>query len=858
MTDLVLDEEIRIGPERRLQAALDQRSSPLDIAGLTRQVLRWRELTRREDGPWSAPPHPGWCRVYANHWTRAGVLVAGEAGQPTFRGTIPLALPAGYRGPADAFDRAHAASGNLGATRDRGEAERPLDPFLEGLPDIESYRNTAQREAVRAALRCQPGSVLHVVLPTGTGKSLVGLARAIGGSRRRTTVVVMPTVALAIDQERKLLRSQLVEGLPEQLAYLGSLSPSEKNAFAQRVATGRQRVLFASPEALVAPQLSRALLQLAGDGGLDALVIDESHLTVTWGRTFRPHFQLLGALRRSLHEAVERTGRTSFATITLTGTMTQATADGLVQVFPPMAGGRVAFVGSAWIRPEPRFTVVHAGSLDAARRTVLDLMHHLPRPGIVYVNRVNEAEPDRRHFSDGPPLRELLSEAGFDRWLPFTGQTGDQQRADRLEAWSGTESVPLADWMVATSAFGLGIDVPDVRSVIHLGIPESFDRYYQEVGRGGRDGHASLSVLLTYDGAVRDAAKLGSGRFLSGEVAIPRWHRLRGNELDSPSAAPGHRILNVTSRQDGRPATQLDAAWNIHLVRMLEEARAIELLIDPVGVAHEVNNDPGTQLPRSGAPLGPAATPVALVGRPGPSPANPATPEDYDTLVASARARATAATRSGRSQLEALARSSACISDLAAQAYSVRIPEAHFSLGVAATARGCGRCQAATCHSVTEGPWTFGFEVRPFDEFPVDDPRALYLDETYLVRADTSEDRSELLVSLLEFGIPRVAGDIPQLTDRRHQRRARRATTARLGWVLHDPGDLSRRASMSSLIFATRSVPRALLNPGSQGAVIVIDSTTSVETERFPLVDSGRQIHNVTTFLETMGVPASS
>jgi len=858
MLDLVLDEGPTTGPERRLRAALDQRSSPSDIASLVRQVLRWRELSCHEPGPWTAPPHAGWSRVGRHDWDRAGVHVAGAADRPVFRGTVPLPAPAGYRGAADAFDRAHAGSGNLAATLDRGTAVRDLDPFLEGLPGISSYRNTAQREAVRAALRCPPGGVLHVVLPTGTGKSLVGLARAISGAQHRTTVVVMPTVALALDQERKLLASQLVDGLPDRLAYLGSLADETKRELAQRLASGRQRVLFASPEALVAPQLSRALLQLAADGGLDALVIDESHLTITWGRTFRPHFQLLGALRRSLLEAAQRSGRTSFATITLTGTMTQATAEGLLRVFPPQDDGNVAFVGSAWIRPEPRFTVVHASSLSDARRTVVSLLQHLPRPGIVYVNRVNEAEPDGRQQHGGTPLRDLLHEAGLDRWLPFTGRTGDLDRADRLEAWSGATTLPRADWMVATSAFGLGIDVPDVRTIIHLGVPDSFDRYYQEVGRGGRDGQASLSVLVTYPGSLKESAMLGRDSFLSGDRAISRWQALRGPELSRPAGRTGHRILNVTSRPDARVPTQLDAAWNIHLVRMLEEAGVLELLVDPVAISQHENREDQTPTPAAGRPIGPAATPVALLGRPGRVLANPTDPDDYDSLVAPARKRASATSALDRALLEQLALSSRCLSDLAAQAYSLQVPVTSFSLGVAATARGCGRCKAPTCSGVTDGPWTFGYEVPPFDGFPVQDRRALRLDRSYLVRADTDAERAELLVTLIELGMPRVAGTIPVLTERRQRRRARSAVAARLGWVLHDPGDLTTRASMPSLIFARAHAPSSLLGPRSHTAVTVIDASTTVADERFPVIDSGRLVHTTTSLLEAIGVPAST
>jgi hypothetical protein len=179
--------------------------------------------------PGQLQPHPGWSRVGRHDWDRAGVHVAGTADRPVFRGTVPLPAPAGYRGAADAFDRAHAASGNLAATLDRGTAVRDLDPFLEGLPGISSYRNTAQREAVRAALRCPLEVCCTWCFPRARARAWSGSLEPSAGTTTHNGGRDAHGGA-GIDQERKLLASQLVDGLPDRLAYLGSLWPTRPNA----------------------------------------------------------------------------------------------------------------------------------------------------------------------------------------------------------------------------------------------------------------------------------------------------------------------------------------------------------------------------------------------------------------------------------------------------------------------------------------------------------------------------------------------------------------------------------------------------------------------------------------------------
>lgn len=819
------------GPERRLRNAIARQDHATDLAALVRQCVRHRELSGRT-GPWLLPGDLS-AAVDRDTWIRAGVLVAQETN--VAQGTRPLTPPRGFRGHAEAIDRAIVASANHEATRDRGEETQiPVDPFLDGVPGISHYRNGAQREAVLAALRCPPGGVLHVVLPTGTGKSLVGLARAIAAPRG-TTVVILPTIALAIDQERKV-RGSGVERLPEELSYLGRTDPGTKERIRDRLRDGSQRVLFTSPEAAVGPALSSALRAAAAGGLVDALVLDESHLTVSWGRTFRPHFQLLGGLRRSMHEAATATGLPSFATITMTGTMTQATADGLRRVFQPHSNAGACFVGSTWTRAEPRFTSVEARDLEQARAAVVELMATLPRPGIVYVNRVDEAESDTRNRVAGTPLREHIKERGFTRWRPFTGLTRDADREDRLARWSGDTSDPSVDWMVATSAFGLGIDVADVRSVVHLGVPETFDRYYQEVGRGGRDGHSSIAVLVTHPAALDESERMARDRIISGEKAVPRWRRVR-SPLPAGLADEGERFLDVASRQDGGPATELDASWNIHMVRLLEDAGVHELLVD-MERATRLGLNVDERMAQRPPTHGPAAPPCCVVGRTTTVPPPIATREDFDALVAPARARSDQVTAAERQLIEDLVHARRCVAEIVGDAYALAVPG--FSTAPTRIARGCSRCQQPSCEGSPPGPWAFGFHVPPVAAWPEGGQRRT-LSETHLAHVP-AEEIADLIAELIRHGIARVANYEP----REHIRRGRLRTAIRTGpgWLVVDPQSAATHPAFSSVLVSGPEVDPLDLS-ATPGNIILIDVTTRLRGSRFTLMESGmHRVHD--------------
>lgn len=372
----------------------------------------------------------------------------------------------------DAFtDRVVRASGNCEA-----------DPFISDATGFNTYSSPGQREAARAVFLMRAGETLLVNLPTGSGKSLVGqapaLVRKLEGS---LTIFVVPTVALAIDQERAM--SNYIRKMDQiqsvwPLAWYGGLSKEKRAEIRMRLRNGTQRILFTSPEALTTTLLG-AVSEAARAGMLQYLVIDEAHLVTQWGDAFRPSFQALAGLRNNLL----RTSPMGFRTVLLSATYTQESIETLANLFGPPE--RVNMVSAVHLRPEPQYWIHHAASKTEKQECVLEALRHAPRPFILYVTK-------REEIREWNAL--LRTRMGLLRIDCFDGGTGPTERVRIIDDWVNNR----LDGIIATSAFGVGIDKGDVRTVIHATIPETLDRYYQEVGRGGRDGRPSVS-LVVYD-----------------------------------------------------------------------------------------------------------------------------------------------------------------------------------------------------------------------------------------------------------------------------------------------------------------------------------------------------------------------
>ncbi|MGE0481129.1 MAG: DNA helicase RecQ [Phycisphaerae bacterium] len=320
----------------------------------------------------------------------------------------------------------------------------------------ESFR-PLQAEAIAASL-AQRDSL--VVLPTGGGKSICYQAPpAVLG---RLDVVASPLIALMKDQVDGLR----VCGYPAAALHTG-ITPDERRALEGELLSGRLRLLFAAPERLVQDGFQR-LLQRAG---VRAFAIDEAHCISQWGHDFRPEYRRLAELR-------ERFAGASFHAYTATATeRVRADIVGQLRLRDP-----VVLVGS-FDRPNLTYRVVPK---EDVRDQVVDVLRrHAGDAAIVYCISRRETEELAAHLNRAR-LRAAYYHAGLD--AACRRRTQDDFAQERI------------DVVVATVAFGMGIDRSDVRCVIHTALPKSIEHYQQETGRAGRDGLEAECVLL-YSGA---------------------------------------------------------------------------------------------------------------------------------------------------------------------------------------------------------------------------------------------------------------------------------------------------------------------------------------------------------------------
>ncbi len=340
-----------------------------------------------------------------------------------------------------------------------------------------------QREAVEAALE---GRDSLIVMPTGGGKSLC--YQLPGLASEDLTIVVSPLIALMNDQWRRLNAA----GHPVAMVTSAMEGEAVRRSLDQ-VRSGEARIVYCSPERFGSTVFRAAIEQRR----IDLLAVDEAHCVSEWGHDFRPDY-----LR--LPEIAARLGRPTV--MACTATATEAVAREIAARFEMRDPLQVR---SGFDRPNISFDVVRLeGTGSKARRLALleaGLADAANRPAIVYCGT-------RR---DTDEVAAALREAGL-RALPYHAGMEAEERGSTQARFMGGE----VDTIVATNAFGMGVDKADVRSVWHMAIPTSIEAYYQEAGRAGRDGLPARAVLLAMKADLGRLVRFNQQRAGDPELAI--------------------------------------------------------------------------------------------------------------------------------------------------------------------------------------------------------------------------------------------------------------------------------------------------------------------------------------------------
>ena len=416
-----------------------------------------------------------------------------------------------------------------------------LHPRLQELFGFADFR-PGQEEVVRAAVE---GRDTLALMPTGSGKSLTYQLAAM--LRPEPTIVLSPLIALMKDQ---------VDQLPAEIAATAtfvnsSLDPTETARRLEAVATGRTRLLYAAPERL----RSSAFVETLRTIGVGLVVIDEVHCVSMWGHDFRPDYLFIRRVLDSLGGP---------AVLGMTATATPATATGIAEAL----GRELEIVRTSVVRTNLRYDVVEVGGNEDRLRILVERIRSLDEgSAIVYARSRDSCERVARTLR-GHGLAMEHYHAGLD--------AGERSRVQEDFIDGRIRGV------VATTAFGMGIDKPDVRFVCLFNYPDSLESYVQMVGRGGRDGARSETVLLA---SPSDATAVR--RFAVGDIPEPddlrsvyRAVRAHGGTVDPASLPAGNhdpRVLIGMLEQAGIVRRGYDAGrmMQIELPSVAPEAGSI-------------------------------------------------------------------------------------------------------------------------------------------------------------------------------------------------------------------------------------------------------------------------------------------